>query len=516
MDPEAPSLLQEMKRRRVFRALVGYGIAAFAVLQIIEPVMHGLHWPEAVLSYVVAALAVGFPVVVSLAWIFDVNAGRIERTASSRLRGPRLAALLVGVGALAAAPGLIYWFVVRQKPAAVQAAPSIAALPLVNLSRDPDQEYFADGLTEEMLNLLARVPGLHVAGRTSSFAFKGKSEDLRSIGQKLGVATVLEGSVQKAGDRGRITVQYLLGRQLFNRRNDDGFRRAVQAFDKALALDSGFAPAWAGLALAAYWDADSNAANSAALENGYRRALAAAEKAVQLGPELAEAYEARANLRATMEWDWAGAAADFERALALSPENADIRRAYAGLVLASLGRLPEAITALRAVTAADPLNSRAWGGLGTILLMSGQVRPAREALDRSLEINPDDRVSGFWLSAAGFLEHDPTAALGVAQRSASEWIRFWGAAIAYHALGQASKAQETLDLLIRKYGHLAAFQIAETYAWRGDKERAFAWLERAFAQHDGGLTLIKIDPFMGSLRGDPRYLALLKKMNLPP
>jgi TolB-like protein/tetratricopeptide (TPR) repeat protein len=578
VDPEAPSLLQEMKRRRVFRALVGYGIAAFAVLQIIEPVMHGLHWPEAVLSYVVAALAVGFPVVVSLAWIFDVNAGRIERTASSRLRGPRLAALLVGVGALAAAPGLIYWFVVRQKPAAVQAAPSIAALPLVNLSRDPDQEYFADGLTEEMLNLLARVPGLHVAGRTSSFAFKGKSEDLRSIGQKLGVATVLEGSVQKAGDRVRITVQlinaadgyhlwseaydrkltdvfavqdeiarsvvsalrprllpehgpgskerqtsnpdahaqYLLGRQLFNRRNDDGFRRAVQAFDKALALDSGFAPAWAGLALAAYWDADSNAANSAALENGYRRALAAAEKAVQLGPELAEAYEARANLRATMEWDWAGAAADFERALALSPENADIRRAYAGLVLASLGRLPEAITALRAVTAADPLNSRAWGGLGTILLMSGQVRPAREALDRSLEINPDDRVSGFWLSAAGFLEHDPTAALGVAQRSASEWIRFWGAAIAYHALGQASKAQETLDLLIRKYGHLAAFQIAETYAWRGDKERAFAWLERAFAQHDGGLTLIKIDPFMGSLRGDPRYLALLKKMNLPP
>jgi TolB-like protein/Tfp pilus assembly protein PilF len=574
---DAGALISELKRRRVIRALVGYGIAAFAVLQIIEPVMHGLHWSEAVLSYVVVALAAGFPVVVAVAWIFDVNAGRIKRTASSGgLRGSRLAALFIGVGALAAAPGLIYWFVFREKPAAVQVAPSIAALPLVNLSRDPDQEYFADGLTEELLNLLARVPGLHVAGRTSSFAFKGKNEDLRSVGQKLGVATVLEGSVQKAGDRVRITVQlinaadgyhlwseaydrkltdvfavqdeiahsvvaalraklvpekgpgskqrqtsnpdayaqYLLGRQLFNRNNDDGFRRAVQAFEKALALDSGFAPAWAGLAMATYLDADSSAANSAALEEGQRRALAAAEKAVQLGPDLGEAYAARGNLRASIKWDWAGAVADFERALALSPESADIRRAYAGLV-STLGRLPEAIAAQRAVAAADPLNSRAWGALGASLLMSGQIGPAREALNRSLQINPDDRVSGFWLTALCLLERDPTASMAVAQRSPSEWVRLWGAADAYHSLGQAREAQQTLDLLIRKYGHITAYQIAESYAWRGDKERAFAWLERAFRQRDGGLTLLKTDPFMGNLRDDPRYLTMLKKMNLP-
>ena len=196
------SLVAELQRRRVFRALVGYGIAAFAILQIIEPIMHGLHWPDAVLSYVVVALALGFPLVVTLAWVFDVNAGKIERTASTAPatgpRGARLAVLLVGIGVVAAAPGVVWYFMLRSHPAAssndealrakldavppgseIRAAPSIAVLAFADMSPGKDQEYFADGLAEELLNLLAKVPGLHVAGRTSSFAFKGKNEDLR-------------------------------------------------------------------------------------------------------------------------------------------------------------------------------------------------------------------------------------------------------------------------------------------------------------------------------------------------
>src|SRR5947209_4780806 len=168
------TLLEELKRRRVFRALVSYGIAAFAVLQIIEPVMHGLHWSEAVLSYVVAGLAGGFPVVVALAWIFHVN-----------------------------------------------------------LSSDKEQEYFSDGLSEELLNLLAKVPNLRVAARTSTFAFKGKNEDVSTIAQKLHVATVLEGSVRKAGDQIRITTQlvnasdgYHLWSETYDRKVTDVF--AVQ------------------------------------------------------------------------------------------------------------------------------------------------------------------------------------------------------------------------------------------------------------------------------------------------
>src|SRR6267143_5422052 len=173
-------LIAELKRRRIFRALVGYGIAAFAVLQIIEPVMHGLHWPDATLSYVVVALAIGFPIVVSLAWIFDVSAGRIERTppapTTGGLKGIRLALVLVAIGLLAATPGTIWYFAVRGvgKPVGPSAAkdqpmPSIAVLPFADMSPGRDHEYLSDGLAEETLNALAQVEGLHVAGRTSSF-----------------------------------------------------------------------------------------------------------------------------------------------------------------------------------------------------------------------------------------------------------------------------------------------------------------------------------------------------------
>src|SRR2546425_5427017 len=195
---EAGSLVAELKRRRVFRALVGYAIAAFAVLQIIEPVMHGFRWPDAVLSYVVVALAAGFPIVVGLAWIFDLGIGGIERTppaAAPDLRGTRVALVLAGIGAVAAAP-VLAWYLLRggargpERASAVAA--SIAVLPFADMSPQKDQEYFSDGLSEEILNALAQVDGLHVAGRTSSASFKGKAEDLRSIGQKLGVATVLE------------------------------------------------------------------------------------------------------------------------------------------------------------------------------------------------------------------------------------------------------------------------------------------------------------------------------------
>jgi TolB-like protein len=197
--------------------------------------MHGLHWPDEVLSYVVVALAVGFPIVVSVAWIFDVSAGHIERTASAPegLRGLRLALVLVGIGVLAAAPGIVWYFTVRGigKPIATsatttQTTPSIAVLPFADMSPGKDQEYFSDGVAEEILNALAQVEGLQVTGRTSSFSFKGKNEDLRSIGQKLGVGAVLEGSVRKEGNRVRVTAQLV--------KVADGFHLWSQTYDREL------------------------------------------------------------------------------------------------------------------------------------------------------------------------------------------------------------------------------------------------------------------------------------------
>jgi TolB-like protein/Tfp pilus assembly protein PilF len=208
------SWFAELKRRRVFRALVGYGIAAFAVLQIIEPIMHGLHWPETVLSYVVAALAAGFPIVITLAWVFDVKAGRLERTASPpAATGPRaiqLALFFLGLGLFAAAPGLFYYFVVRgitRSPASASSSStlpnkinSLVVLPFVNASGNTDTEYLSDGITEELINNLSQIRELQVIARTTAFRYKGKEVDFQKLGRDLSVDAVLTGRVQQLPD----------------------------------------------------------------------------------------------------------------------------------------------------------------------------------------------------------------------------------------------------------------------------------------------------------------------------
>jgi TolB-like protein/Tfp pilus assembly protein PilF len=575
-----------LQRRRVFRALVGYGIAAFAILQIIEPVMHGLHWPDEVLSYAVVALAIGFPIVVTLAWIFDVNAGRIERTAPTPAGGPkgiRLGFLLVGIGVLAAAPGTIWYFFVRGKPVSSPAAqiaaitPSIAVLPFADMSPGKDQEYFSDGIAEEILNALAHVDNMRVIGRTSSFSFKGKNDDLRTIGQKLNVGAILEGSVRKAGDQIRITTQlinandgshvwsetydrkltdmfavqdeiakavvaalklkllpakaaaideqrtanpeahdqYLLGRHFSARGSPEGYGQAVQALEKAVALDPGYAPAWAALSWALFVAADQDPVRYIQ-EREWPRAQAAAEKAIALAPDLPEGYAARGFLRTNLLNDWAGARADFERGLSLSPGSTDILTWYARL-FSVLGRLPEAIAAARKATVLDPLSAESWVQLSNFYLGTGQLDLAEAAAKRALEISSEQgraaRNLGFaWLLAGRYA--DARAAF---QRSNQELHRLMGEALVEHELQHSAGSQRALDELLRKpYAIPASYQIAQVYAWCGEADRAFEWLETAYEHHDPGLGYLKYDPLLRKVRKDPRYAALLAKMKLPP
>jgi TolB-like protein len=217
--------ISELKRRRVLNSLMIWGIVAFAVLQVYEPVMHGLHLPEWTLSFVVVALAFGFPITATLSWLFDIKLSGIETTrpaleagggssADSRLQGIRLLLVLVGLGAAVAIPGLVYFFAwhgatgrsaeaAGADPAA-KGMPSIAVLPFADMSPQKDQQYLADGFAEEMLNALAQVEGLHVTGRIAPVSFKGMSEDPRAIGQMLKVDAVLTGSVRREGKRIRI------------------------------------------------------------------------------------------------------------------------------------------------------------------------------------------------------------------------------------------------------------------------------------------------------------------------
>jgi serine/threonine-protein kinase len=446
---------------------------------------------------------------------------------------------------------------------------SVAVLPFVDMSENKDQGYFSDGLAEELLDLLAKTPGLLVIARTSSFAFKDKSDDIPTIAKKLNVENILEGSVRKSGDRLRITTrlirastaeqlwyetydreikdvfevqdeiagavaahlkltlapmsqdparrtsnseaynQYLLGQQAFNRGNLDGYRLAIEAYHRAIALDPVYVAPYGGLSAAEFFVADQTGDTA-----GYRRAEEAADRAVELGPEDANSYGARGFIRYAIRWDWRGAQADFEKAIALDPGDARFQQRY-GELLATEGRLADAIATTRKAIELDPLSHSAWQTLTSYLISTGDFAAAREASRRALEISPQSDFSLNDLGMLQLLEGRAEDALATFRKIDSEGFRLSSVAMAEHTLRHERESQRALGQLIAQHATEAAFQIAEIYAWRGEKDKAFEWLERAYQQRDGGLSDIKTDPPLADLRNDPRYKAFLLKMNLP-
>ena len=445
---------------------------------------------------------------------------------------------------------------------------SVAVLPFIDMSEKKDQEYFSDGLSEELIDLLAQVQDLRVPARTSSFAFKGKADDVPSIAQKLRVAHVLEGSVRKAGNTLRVTVQliradngyhlwsstydrdlkdifkvqdeiaaavvevlkaklapaqavaayrssnteaynqYLLGKRFHSRGNLDEWRRAIEAFHKAIALDRDYAAAYASLALSEYVLADST--GDAA---GRRQAMADAESAVTLEPQEADGYASRGVLRMNVSRDWNGAEADLEKALALDPASEKVQGNYATL-LERLGRLTEAIAVGRRATEIDPLSAIAWSNLGLYLTFHRDYSAAHEALRRCLEINPESSFGGHHVAILRLLEGNAAEALATARKIGIEFFRLSDVAMAEHSLGHEKESQQALNELIAKHAADGAYQVTEALAWRGEKDKAFEWLERAYQQRDGGLSEVKVDLLLDRLHGDPRFKALLEKMNL--
>jgi TolB-like protein len=446
---------------------------------------------------------------------------------------------------------------------------SIAVLPFGDLSEKKDQEYLADGLAEDLIDELSTVPGLQVPAHTSSFHFKGQNATVGEIAQALGVTYVLQGSVRKAGNTIRVRVgliraenglnvwsqsyerelrdifkvqddiagrvaaalqlapppqrsaaagrsgnieayiQTLLGRHLLEPFSETTGRRAIDAFGKALALDPGYVSAWVGLAFA-----EALVGDRAGDQGGLTRGLAAAQHAIELAPGNASGYGARAWIRTEYLWDWAGAAKDFDRVQALDPGNR-FNDARADLA-AALGRGDEAIRLLELAVRQDPLSVSDWNGMSRRLLEAGRIAEGRAAAHRALDIAPDYPAARLNLAVAALLEGHPDEALPEAQAVADEQWRLLGLALVEHSRANEPDSQRALDALIRGYAGAAAYQIAEGYAWRGDRDRAFAWLDRAYAQRDRGLCAIKLDLFMAALRPDPRYAALLRRLVLPP
>jgi TolB-like protein/DNA-binding winged helix-turn-helix (wHTH) protein/cytochrome c-type biogenesis protein CcmH/NrfG len=451
---------------------------------------------------------------------------------------------------------------------------SIAVLPFVDMSEKKDQEYFADGLAEELIDLLAETPGLRVIARTSSFSFRGKPDDVPTIATKLQVANLLEGSVRKSGKRLRVStqlvraadgehlwsetydrelkdvfklqdeialavvtamklklspaqgslpnhssntdayLQYLLGQQYLSRGSANDFHRAVAAYRSAVALDPHYAAGYAGLAQAEAFLSDATGDTA-----GLERALAAAERAIELAPGRALGYTARGFVRYLFIWDWAGAQGDFARALEFDPNDPTVLHHYSNL-LSSLGRMPEATAIARKVVDLDPLSVRAWQYLAVFLVESGDLEAAREASRHALAIDPTNEFALANLGAIELLAHKSADALAVFQKitGAEEnqlGFRLTGIAMAEHSLGHAKESKQALDEATAKTAQAMAYQIAEAYAWGGEADEAFRWLERAYRQHDGGLAELKTDPLLQGLHSDPRYEAMLKRLNLP-
>jgi TolB-like protein/tetratricopeptide (TPR) repeat protein len=447
---------------------------------------------------------------------------------------------------------------------------SIAVLPFIDMSEKKDQEYFSDGLSEELLDLLAQVPDLRVAARTSSFFFKGKAEDVAAIGRKLRVAHVLEGSVRKAGSKIRITAQliradngyhlwsksydrdvrdifmvqdeissavvdalkvqllsarppmsrhqtdnveaysqYLLGNQLRFRDDPQANGQARIAYQKAIALDPRYAAAYSGLS-----DAELRIADQLTNDpQAYGRALAAAEKAMALAPDAPEGYWARGQLRYSYYFDWSGAQSDFEKAVTLDAAFEPAALQLANLQ-ATLGRLPVAIESLRQVAARDPLASRAWRRLGRLLLDSAQYGEVPDVIAHIHAIGTDP-VEFLLKGDLELFQGRPQAALEQFRRHPNPVWRGIGIAMAEHDLGHGAESQKSLDDVIHIGGDALAYQYATVYAWRNDRDEAFRWLDRGFQRHDGGLTALKADRYVANLRGDARYAQLLEKLHLP-
>jgi len=583
----------ELKRRNVYKVAITYAVVAWLLIQAASILLPTFEAPAWVMKAFVVLLAFGFVISVMISWAFEATPEGLKRTkdVSPEMSLPswsarKFAAFIISLALIAA--GLFAFQFLRPvgtsrrdvgqieegRPGGASlpiSQKSIAVLPLLNESGDPKDEYFSDGLSEELIAALAQIRELKVIGRSSSFRFKDRKEESKIIGEKLGVSTLLEGTVRKQGERVRIVAElinaadgielwtrtfdrelkdifavqqeiaaavaaslkmtllganqrpstdsatqnieahnaYLLGHYHFQRRNIEDYRKAVSHFDEAIRLDPQYALAYAERSEA--WTLIGDLSGES--KTAWPRAQSDAEHAVAIAPALAEAHGALGWVRFFVEWKFAEGLEELRRAKELSPANPTANDLL-GRVLPYLGKLDEAEAQARQAVELDPLGFTQ-NNLARILWFKGKNDEADKVARRVAELQPTAASSRRWQVLIAVQRGDGEAALREAQSEPDEGYRRFLIALAHYVRGDRNAADAALSDLIQYGRDSLAYQIAEVYAVRGDTDKAFEWLQVSYDNHDTGTLAILVDPLLHGLRDDPRYKALVAKMKFP-
>ena len=580
MNPKA--FFGELKRRNVYKVAVAYGVVGWLLIQVATQVFPFLEIPNWAIRLVILVIAVGFPVALLIAWAFELTPEGIKRTeVADAARQHSHGGVWIVVVLVAATLSLGLFLLGRytagrgttrlSEVATVVPGKSIAVLPLINESGDPKDEYFSDGLSEELIAALAQISGLKVIGRSSSFRFKDRTEEPKTIGEKLGVSTLLEGTVRKQGDRVRIVAElinaadgievwnrtfdhelkdifavqqeiakavaeslrvtllgseeksaqmatnsveahnaYLQGHFYSVRRNAEDYRKAIDYFDQAIQLDPNYALAYAERSEVWTVMGDLTGQRSTA----FSKARSDAEKAVAIAPSLAEAHAALGWVRAFTEWKFAEGLSELQRAKELSPANPTANDLLARAIVYT-GRMEEAERQARQAVELDPLSAATQFTLGRVLFYAGKLDEAYAAGRKMAELYPSASSSHRWQVLVAVQRGDGETALREAQLEPDDSIRPFELALAQYVRGDRKAADAALADLIANSRDGLAYQVSQVYAVRGEVDKAFEWLQIAFDNHDGGMPSLLVDPLLRGLRDDPRYKNLVAKVGLP-
>jgi len=591
------SLYNELKRRNVFRVAIAYLAGAWLLTEVAGTLFPAFGIPDWGVRFVVIVFALGFVPALIVSWAYELTPEGVKRekdvvrdASITQLTAKRLDGITIGLIVVALAfiladrlwlsPRLAEQLVV---PAAVatdnvqtsepelQYPPnSIAVLPFVNMSDDAANEYFSDGISEELLNLLTKIPELRVIARTSSFVYKGKDVNIADIADQLNVGHVLEGSVRKSGNQVRITAQlirasdsshlwsdtydrtldsifaiqdeiamavveqlkvtllgaaptvketnpeayalYLQARQVSRQDTREAYEQSIALYQQALVIAPDFAAAWVGQATnhfqAGYF-------GQQPYDEAFTSAREATDKALAVDPENALAHALLGGIALLYDGDLDAAARHFQHSLELEPANPDII-SMAAFLVANLGRLDGAIALREYVVSRDPVNPRGYFNLGDAYLFARRLDEAIASLRTALTLSPEYVSSQYRIGVALLSKDEPEAALAAMQQESVEAYHLFGLSMAYHALGQGAESDAALAELVENYEQIAAYNIAYVLAFRGEADRAFVWLDKAVEYKDSGLSRVPVEILFSNIHTDRRWLPFLESIGKSP